>query len=150
MKKLLFILILLISCGPLSAQNTGSVTDANYACSTEVDSVDGLPVYTIVKQMPEFKGGEEARIKFLTDNIRYPEAYTDSIMRTLVYVTFVIDTRGNVTNICILNRADPESFTPFEKESMRVVSLMPAWVPGKEGRKKVPVKFVMPIRYELQ
>jgi hypothetical protein len=69
-----------------------------YHCSEDLDSLDGLPIYTIADKMPEYPGGEEARIKFFIENIHYPEIDSSdaAMIQSTVYGSFIIDTSGSL------------------------------------------------------
>jgi periplasmic protein TonB len=106
---------------------------------------DETPVFTVVEQMPEFRGGDEARIKFLTNNIQYPREAKESGIQGTVYVTFVIAENGRVTDAKVLRGIGGGC----DQEALRVVRLMPPWKPGKQAGKAVRVQFNMPIRFTL-
>jgi protein TonB len=98
--------------------------------------------------MPEFNGGDEAKIKFLSDNIKYPTLESNELFKSSVYLTFIIDTSGNVTNICVLRRQFSNGYSKIEKEAMRVLTIMPKWTPGVHNGKKVMVRLNIPIKFE--
>lgn len=106
---------------------------------------DGTPVFTVVEDMPQFQGGDEGRINFLTDNIRYPQMAKEEGIQGTVYVTFVIDENGKVTHAEILRGIGGGC----DEEALRVVRLMPRWKPGKQSGRNVRVQFNMPIKFTL-
>ena len=106
---------------------------------------DGTPVFTVVEEMPEFSGGDEARIKFLTQNIRYPQMAKEDGIQGTVYITFVIDENGRVASAKVLRGIGGGC----DEEALRVVALMPRWKPGKQSGKNVRVQFNMPIKFTL-
>ena len=106
---------------------------------------DGTPIFTVVEEMPQFKGGDEARIKFLTENIQYPQLAKEEGIQGTVYVTFVIDEYGLVTGAKILRGIGGGC----DEEALRVVRKMPRWKPGKQSGKNVRVQFNMPIKFTL-
>jgi len=102
-------------------------------------------IFTVVEEMPEFKGGRKELFKYLQENIKYPEnAKKDSIQGT-VFVTFVIGEIGEVEDVRILRGVNED----LDKEALRVVRAMPNWMPGKQDGKAVRVSFNLPIRYKL-
>jgi periplasmic protein TonB len=103
------------------------------------------PVYTVVEEMPTYPGGDEARIKFLVENIVYPIAAKEKGIQGTVYVTFIIDEKGKVTDAQILRGIGGGC----DEEALRVVNLMPAWNPGKQKGNNVRVQFNMPIKFSL-
>lgn len=102
-------------------------------------------VYTLVEKMPEYPGGDEARIKFLVDNIKYPkEALKNGITGT-VFVTFIIEKEGTISNVEALKGIGGGC----DEEAVRVISMMPNWKPGLQRGKPVRVQFNMPIQFNL-
>lgn len=95
--------------------------------------------------MPEFKGGFEAMNKFFSENISYPRDAVDINMTGTVYVTFVIGKDGNVKKSWV----ERSVFPSLDAEALRVINLMPAWTPGRQGGRPVAVKMTMPIRFAL-
>lgn len=94
---------------------------------------------------PEFKGGMDALVKFLSDNIKYPEkAKTDNVSGK-VYVSFVISKSGKVKDAKVL-KSDNEV---FNAEALRVIKAMPDWTPGTKGGKKADVEMTLPISFQL-
>jgi len=103
-------------------------------------------VFTIVEEMPAFPGGEAERNKFLATNIQYPQQATENGIQGTVYVSFVVDSKGNVTEVKILRGIGGGC----DEEALRVVKMMPKWHPGKQNGKNVRVLFNMPIYFKLQ
>lgn len=102
-------------------------------------------VYTEVEKMPGYVGGHEAMIKFLVENIKYPEEAAKKNLQGTVFVQFVVKADGTVKG--------PKVLRGFEKscdaEALRVVGLMPKWVPGEQKGKAVDVMFTLPIKFAL-
>jgi protein TonB len=103
-------------------------------------------VFTIVEEMPSFPGGEAERNKFLATNIVYPQQATENGIQGTVYVSFVVDSKGNVTDVKVLRGIGGGC----DEEAVRVVKMMPQWHPGKQNGKQVRVLFNMPIYFKLQ
>jgi periplasmic protein TonB len=100
-----------------------------------------------VEIMPSFPGGEEALAKFLQKNMRYPRVAQENEIEGNVFVTFVVDKEGNISNIKTVGAAKGGG---LEEEAMRVVKLMPRWKPGKQNGQPVFVQFNLPIRFHLE
>jgi protein TonB len=64
-----------------------------------------------------------------------------------IFLIFIIDSNGYVTNPCLLRREFPDKLSDAEKEGLKILTIMPKWVPGKQAGKKVPVRFNMPLRF---
>lgn len=110
--------------------------------STESDKEE---VYQVVGQQPSFPGGREELFKYLTYNVKYPIDSTKNKIEGRVLVTFVVEHDGSISNVNVANSVYPS----LDKESIRVVSGMPKWIPGKANGKTVRVKYTIPITFRL-
>jgi periplasmic protein TonB len=97
------------------------------------------------EEQPEFPGGLEARMKFLQEHMRYPKEALEKGVQGKVYLQLDIDKAGRVTNVIVKRGVDAS----LDAEAVRVVSLMPAWTPGKIGGKPVIVRIIQPIIFSL-
>ena len=95
--------------------------------------------------MPEFPGGEESRIQYLAQNIIYLLAAAQNGIEGIVYVSFLVENKGEVRNVKILRSIG----RGCDQEAERVVKRMPKWKPGTQNGKPVNVLFNMPIYYVL-
>jgi len=95
--------------------------------------------------MPEFPGGDMKRNKFLSQNIHYPMEAAKNGYQGTVYISFIIDSGGSVTDIKLLRG----SGGGLNEEALRVVRMMPKWKPGTRKGKPVRVLFNMPIYFKL-
>jgi TonB family protein len=112
---------------------------------TEVQE-ESKPVYTVVEEMPQYPGGETERNKFLAINIVYPQQATENGIQGTVYVSFIVDLKGNITDVKVLRGIGGGC----DEEALRVVKMMPLWNPGKQNGKLVRVLYNMPIYFKLQ
>jgi TonB family protein len=96
-------------------------------------------------EMPEYKGGQEALFQFVKDNIVFPEEAKKNGVQGKVFVSFVIDEFGAVTESRITRSVNPV----LDKEALRVVKQMSEWVPGKKEGKPVKVSMTLPIMFAL-
>lgn len=103
-------------------------------------------IYEIVEQPAEFPGGQSALMKFLSNNIRYPEQAQQKGVSGRVIVKCVIEKDGSITNPTILKGADPE----LDSEALRVVRSMPKWTPSKSNGSPVRSYYNLPISFRLQ
>ena len=101
---------------------------------------------THVEIMPEFPGGINELSRFLFENIKYPADAREEGTNGTVYVTFVIDSIGAISDIKILRGIGHGC----DEEVIRVVKLMPNWIPGKQDGKPVPVQYNLPIKFNLR
>lgn len=96
--------------------------------------------------MPEFKGGQDAMIKYLSKEINYPADARKEKVEGRVVLKFIVNDKGQITNIeNVKESVDPR----LVKEAMRVVAAMPAWNPGTDKGQPVSVSFMLPISFKL-
>lgn len=93
----------------------------------------------------KFPGGEYKRMKFLTKNIEYPVGARDNGIQGTVYVGFTIETDGTFSDIKIIQGINEE----LDNEAIRVIKLMPNWIPGYLDGEIVRTNFCHPIRFVL-
>jgi periplasmic protein TonB len=103
-------------------------------------------IFINVGKMPEYPGGEEALFKFLSQNISYPLDARDSGAQGTVYLSFIVEKDGSVSNVKVLRGIG----FGCDEEAVRVISLMPKWSPGMQRTKPVRVSFNMPIAFKLK
>jgi len=103
-------------------------------------------IYEIVEEEPEFPGGYPAMYKFLSNNIKYPPMAKHANVQGKVYVQFVVETDGSITDVKVLRGIG----SGCDKEAVRVVKMMPKWKPGKQQGRNVRVSFKLPVKYKLQ
>jgi protein TonB len=103
-------------------------------------------IFTVVEEQPGYPGGDEARIKFLQENIKYPEEAKELGVQGKVFVTFVVEVDGSITDVRVLRGIG----AGCDEEAVRVVKSMPRWVPGKQRGQPVRVQFNLPIKFTLQ
>lgn len=130
--KHFFLLLLGISmCTTIQAQDTPTA-----------DST----VLLLVENMPEFPGGTEAMMKFISSNIRYPKAAIENSVQGRVVASFIVNTDGSLSDIKILKKLG----WGCDEEIERVLLKMPLWQPGKQNGKLVRVQFNLPVAFQLQ
>jgi TonB family protein len=95
---------------------------------------------------PSFSGGEAALGKFLGKNIKQPHEAIEKGISGTVALTFVVDKEGKVTRAAIHSGVAEI----LDKEALRVINLMPDWVPGTQRGKKIDVQQFMIIRFSIQ
>jgi periplasmic protein TonB len=111
-----------------------------------VQEEDEDKIFMVVEQQAEFEGGLQALGKFIQKNLRYPASARRMGTEGQVFVSFVIDREGKISDIQVVKGISADC----DKEAMRVVSLMPNWKPGKQNGRPVKSRFVLPIRFRLE
>ncbi|CAN5312214.1 hypothetical protein BH10BAC1_BH10BAC1_18040 [soil metagenome] len=116
--------------------------------SAQKDTVSEQPIIVcLVDQMPSFIGGESEMMKFIQRNISYPFYEKKHLVSGTVYVTFVVDTSGSISQIKILRGVIRGP--GLDNEAIRVIRKMPKWNPGKQNGKVVNVQFNLPIKFTI-
>lgn len=128
--------------GPV-AQVSGPV--ATGPVVTEEASDEG-EIFQVVEQMPEFPGGMQALMAYLSKNIKYPSVAQDNGIQGRVLVSFVVNKDGSIVDPEVIKSVD----AALDKEAMRVIKAMPKWNPGKQRGKPVRVKYTVPVLFRLQ
>ncbi len=113
-------------------------------CEIEKFFKENMP-YSVVEEMPYFPEGDEARIKFITENLVYPAKSKYNNIQGTVYVTFIIEPDGTINDVKILRGIGGGC----DEECIRIIKLMPKWIPGKLNGKPVRVQYNLPIKFTL-
>ena len=101
--------------------------------------------YTVMEQMPEFKGGISALMEYLASHIKYPAKSQKQGIEGTVFVSFIVAKTGQIDEVAVVKGIGKEC----DAESARVVRQMPPWKPGMQRGKAVPVKYTLPLRFRL-
>jgi protein TonB len=103
-------------------------------------------IFVFVEEQPEFPGGEEALMNYLASNLRYPEQARELDIQGTVFIEFVVEKDGSVTNVVVKRGIGGGC----DEEAVRVVKSMPKWKPGKQRGKPVRVSYTLPVRFHLR
>ena len=122
------------------------VIEEYVAPEVEEEDVVEAEVFTIVEEMPEYPGGLSKLTDYLTKNIKYPQMARESGIQGRVFVNFVVEPDGSVSNINVMRSLGGGC----DEEAVRVVKNMPKWKPGKQRGKPVRVSYILPIVFKLQ
>ena len=102
-------------------------------------------VFDVVEVMPQFPGGQIAMLKYIMENIKYPEQAMKEGIQGRVTVRFIVEKDGSISNVKPVLSVHPL----LDKEAVRVVESMPKWSPGKQNGKPVRVRFNVPVMFKL-
>lgn len=146
------ILVLMWSAVAVNATAAAALQDTiaqicrSFAPQKPKDSVekDENHIYEWVQVKPSFPGGEEARMKWLQENIKYPS--TCANLRGTVNVKFVVEKDGSISNVELIKSVHPM----LDNEAIRLAESMPKWIPAKHNDKVVRCYFTQPIKFELK
>lgn len=112
-----------------------------------VEASEEEEILDTAEEAPEFPGGMQALMSYLTNNLTYPSLSRDNNSQGKAFVKFTVNSDGSIRDVEII-RSSGDVY--LDQEEMRLVESMPNWTPGRQGVKAVPVKFVMPINFRLQ
>jgi hypothetical protein len=131
---------------------------------------DTSPVYTIVDEQPEYEGGGKKMFEWLGKNVSYPVIARQNGFQGTVYVGFVVEKDGSISNVTIKrgvknivrdtitiietgsakgNKIIEREDYSFDNEAKRVISMMPKWKPGRKKGEIVRVAYTLPIKFKL-
>ncbi|HTN44747.1 MAG TPA: energy transducer TonB [Flavipsychrobacter sp.] len=114
---------------------------------TRVAAQSGAPeIFTMIEQMPQFPGGDKALLEYLRTTIRYPKAARKEGREGKVHTKFVVNEDGSISDIVIERSAGKD----LDAETLRVISAMPKWIPGKQNGRAVKVYMRLPILFRLE
>jgi tonB family C-terminal domain len=102
-------------------------------------------VFDVVEVMPQFPGGQIAMLKYIMENIKYPEQAMKEGIQGRVAVRFIVEKDGSISDVKPILSVHPL----LNKEAVRVVKSMPKWSPGKQNGKPVRVRFNVPVMFKL-
>lgn len=103
------------------------------------------PIFIIVESMPAFPGGMDELIKYLQNNLKYPVLAKELGIQGKVFVSFVIEKDGSVSDIILLRGIGGGC----DEEAIRVIKNMPKWIAGKQRNIPVRVRFTLPVSFRL-
>lgn len=126
--------------GAYAPENNGKVTENPAAKQEKHAAVEEAP-----DVLPKYPGGEMAMFGFLTKNVKYPEAAVKDSIQGRVVVKFTVQADGAVKDANVVKSVCPA----LDEEAVRVVMLMPRWIPGEKDGKKVACSFSLPISFKL-
>ena len=140
--------IVLFSLG-LRAQEIPSNTDTEVVSPPPIDhAVEVAPDYiyrTGVEKMAEFPGGTGKMMDYISRVLKYPEEAKEDGIGGRVYLTFVVERDGSLTDIRVLRSAHPS----LDNEAVRMVKTMPKWTPGEQNGTACRVQFTLPVTFKL-
>lgn len=130
--------------GDLS-QNIKPIVDIKESIK-ETNKTGEKKIYTAVEQSAEFRGGQAALMRFLGQNIRYPEESQKNGVSGRVVVRFIVNIDGSISNATVTKGVDQD----LDREALRVINMMPKWQPARNNGQPVPSYFNLPVTFRLQ
>ena len=117
--------------------------DADMFGDYEGEATGDTEIFMVVEDMPGFPGGNVQQ--WISKHVKYPVLAMENGIQGKVYVQFVIEKDGSITDVKVVRGVD----SSLDKEAVRVVKSMPKWKPGKQRGKPVRVSFTLPINFQL-
>ena len=120
-------------------------TESDEMVAIEIEEESDEEFFMVVENMPEFPGGDLGLMKYIQKNVKYPPIAKEYNITGKVYVSFIVDKSGSVTDVKIARGVDKS----LDAEALRVVKSLPKYKPGKQRGKAVRVMFTIPINFTL-
>ena len=137
----LILLVIVIAPARANAQDKKGKTT-----QTRKDTATDDKVYEVCEQMPIFEGGDAALLKYLRENLKYPDNTKDRGVQGRLVIGFIVEKDGSLTDVKVLRPVDID----LDAEVLRLVKGMPKWIPGRQNGKRVRVRYLLPIHICLQ
>jgi protein TonB len=104
-------------------------------------------VFVIVEDMPKFRGGDINKFReWVQKRVHYPEIAAENGIQGRVFITFVVETNGAVSNVTVTRSVDPL----LDEAAKEAVAASPKWEPGMQRGRPVRVRYSIPIIFQLQ
>ncbi len=137
----LILLVIVIAPARANAQDKKGKTT-----QTRKDTATDDKIYEVCEQMPIFEGGDAALLKYLRENLKYPDNTKDRGVQGRLVIGFIVEKDGSLTDVKVLRPVDID----LDAEVLRLVKGMPKWIPGRHNGQRVRVKYLLPIHICLQ
>jgi protein TonB len=138
---------------PVVSSSEGSTTGTDIPLAGDVTGMGDIPVVVpeepkevlIAEVMPVYEGGYAEMLRFLQSKLRYPASARRIGTEGTVYVQFVVNGDGTVRNVTVLRGIS----AACDEEAVRVISMLPGWIGGKQNGNPVAVRMVLPVKFSL-
>jgi len=114
--------------------------------SPEINSEVTETIYTWAEEMPKFPGGDSELMKFFSQNLSYPEIAKRAEVEGKVILTFIVNKNGEIIEVKVARGIG----AGCDEEAMRVLKIMPRWIPGKQNGKPVLTRINIPVVFKLK
>ena len=123
------------------------LTTVGFAQTQEPKIVEYVPVdEEIYEQEAEFPGGIKAMYQFIAENIAYPEDAVDQGLYGKVYVQFVVEKDGSLTDVMVVKGVSDS----IDEEARRIVRAMPKWTPAMKNDEPMRCRYTLPLSFRLE
>jgi protein TonB len=139
-----------VAVGPVATDGTGLGEVGSVGTGKDTSAKPATPAemqpFIHVEEMPDFVGGQAALAKYLQRHLRYPSMALRSSISGKVFVAFTVNSDGTIKDVQILKGLGYGT----DEEATRVISSMPAWKPGRQNNRAVPVRYTLPITFRYE
>lgn len=125
---------------------TGGTVDIADVKQAVTEVAEPEKIWDVIEQMPSFPGGDGELMATLSKNIKYPVIAQENGIQGKVILGFVVTKSGAISDVTVMRSLDPSC----DKEAIRVVKLLPKWIPGKQNGENVNVRYTLPVVFKLQ
>ena len=139
----LFILLLTVNSVYAQNKEPAKTTISPQDTTKKIAQTD--EIFIVVEKAPQFPGGHEALMKYLVENLNYPEQAQKERKQGRVICNFIVEKDGSISNVNIVQGIDPV----LDKEAIRCIESMPKWIPGEQRGQIVRVRCTLPIIFGL-
>src|SRR5262245_33203066 len=129
----------------LMVMNLGMPQQKKDVSKSKMEKVKAGFGVSVVQTQPEFPGGADSLVAFVSKNVSYPKTSQRAGAEGRVYVGFLVDKEGKIKNPRLLSGINEE----LDSEAMRIVALMPDWTPGTVAGTNVDVQYIIPVDFIL-
>ncbi len=137
----------MMSVAPSMGKKSEAYSEMDEALPIDKEVKGSTMVFTMVEQMPEFVGGEKARGVFFVSNLNYPAKARENGISGTVYISFMVDTKGNVSDVKVLRGIGGGC----DEEAVRMIKLTSGkWKVGMQNGKPVKVLMNLPVSFSLK
>ena len=142
-----YLIKLIVLCGFIQIFKTSSAITLKYNFNfSALKHQKADTVFKRVDILPSFKGGNGALYKIVDANLKYPEEAKNKGIEGKVIIEFIVDRNGKVSNARVFRGVNKQ----LDEEAVRVVNMLPRWIPGSIDNKPVPSYVKMPIHCKLK
>ena len=128
-------------------ESAEAVQDATERAGEAIEKLGDIVPYTSVEVKPTFNGGDaDAFVKYVQQNLKYPQRAIENEEQGRVTVNFVVDQNGKIQNAKVVKGVSEL----LDAEALRVINNAPKWTPAKQGGKNVPVTYSIPVVFALR
>ena len=134
-----------IACGGAQIAIDTVWQDATQSTAAK-DNTAKKEVLWVIKENPAlFHGGNKGWLEWVEENMRYPEEAKENGVQGRVIISFIINPDGTTSNAKIVRGVHPA----LDREAMRLISIMPKWIPAKREGKCIKQKYTVPVTFKL-